>query len=1125
MTTLTQIGSTPVYAEPLDTGEPAFLLFVLGADTASPPAQMETAQAWLRAGYQGWFVILPCAPRISLQELAQALLRCPYFPAPRHTSLAWTCLDGQSVLPPLKLCVQGEGDSASISGPAAITIGRYGIVLPEGTPVQARINAADIEALQLTYVAAAGWPAPNGVGCELPFQGPARFCLRALGLIGDTSDALATGQDVSLRYFVPTPGGGMRSIRYGLLDEAAEGDGVHLLADGTFDPLTNWWAPGCGWPSRTAFRISGQMYRLANDGGTWSINPVAQSSLRSSYRTITGAALYLRPLDAAFVPQPLPTEPGGWYLTPSGTFALETETSEGTAKLLCGLAATEFVAFTSGDIITFTPGSPACATTFPLTPSNAGAARKTAPPLSSEAVTAWANIAAAGAAPPAFHAQPQSAATYAVTAAQQALSRPGVVPLYSPLVAQLAPATPFPLAPNAAASDATFNYAQFEQQILAPVRMQRILPPGGLLPDAAPASETAEWAETAGATTPQGFLVTVAGTKWTNLLLAANTGSDGTATLGIAEVQPELRAALQSRSLFLVGTLAEPFTSLAPDISIADWPFQVNLGGGGQGSYRNVVLFKFCPGTLLDLAANTGGWTGAGVFNTDPADISQWLGSYFAMAQANAVDNARYQNFADILMQEAWTGILVLRVDVPLASLPDDLRGLAAGIDSSQFAAHHIGITSTPVQQNPDGSFQMPASSALFGLIDYVDQDTADSTSRRSKIRAATATAATAGQGDPGYAFRVLTLFAEFANSQIVGFDSKIVLTMTQFFGDAAQLQGDQDIGGQKNAIELFGSLERRIAADGTSVTVYVFETGSDARYLLPDSAIFNYVDVGKADFNTLKPQSAGDTRVRSQFRMCGLFNFRITGGVDLFSFGDPASVPAPDATPIGLAYANLIVRMDFDSTNPVSNLTFTFDPTIVSFDIGSSSTPRSPSLVSGLPLSLSTIITGANGAPSDCGLLPVLANDLTDVAPLKTQSWYGLTMLLSLGTPGALSDISTFNATLVAAWSPGYGGIPGQPQPMIALLIQLPGTAPGKTELALQQVLKLSIEQIVLSKQTADALMLTFTNIGLKFLGQKMPSGAVIDISLAGGGEGAGASLGWSGMYSTTPSSVEGAP
>jgi hypothetical protein len=228
--------------------------------------------------------------------------------------------------------------------------------------------------------------------------------------------------------------------------------------------------------------------------------------------------------------------------------------------------------------------------------------------------------------------------------------------------------------------------------------------------------------------------------------------------------------------------------------------------------------------------------------------------------------------------------------------------------------------------------------------------------------------------------------------------------------------------------------------------------------------------------------------------------------------------------TPTGLAYANLIVSMDFDDPgNLVQNLAFLFDPTGVAFDIGATTAVRQPSLFSGLPLSLDTIVTGdAADPPSGAGYLPVLARSLTGVAPLSTTSgWFGLTFILSLGTPGALADISSFNATLVAAWSPGAGGIPGTPQPQAALLIQLPGTAPGKKELSLQQVLRLSIDQITIDSQPPVegyvALKLTFTNVGLKFLGFKFPSGAVIDLALAGGGMSGGAgsgSIGWYGVY-----------
>jgi hypothetical protein len=450
----------------------------------------------------------------------------------------------------------------------------------------------------------------------------------------------------------------------------------------------------------------------------------------------------------------------------------------------------------------------------------------------------------------------------------------------------------------------------------------------------------------------------------------------------------------------------------------------------------------------------------------------------------------------------AWNGVLALRVDLTEA-LPGNLQGIVAGIDLTKFYGHHVGINVTPLAQPPQPS-------SLFALIDYADLDPSATVLNRPPPTAG-------GAETSAYSFRVLTVLARFANSQIVTFQSEIVLTVTQLFGEPVQLQVAQGAPPVvQNSISLAGHLEMH---DGAAV--YTFTSDQAARFLFPSSNIFYYVDVAISQFQTLGVTAAGSvSTVSSRFSLWGFFSFQPTQGIDLFSFGNDPSAP-PTGTPSALAYANLGVNMSFqidDPQNPPqSTVVFTFDPSAISFDPDQStarpSTADSLTLYSALPLQLDTIVSGSGVLPQQNGFFSVVASAIKDVTGLVPSQWYGLAMSLNLGTMGALASLGSFNAQLIAAWSPG--GI----MPQVALLMQLPGTAPGKSELSLQSVLRLGIGQITASvtgdATTGQSLALTLANVGLVFLGVKLPRGAAIDVSLIGNADAVTtSSLGWYATY-----------
>jgi hypothetical protein len=1103
-------GSTRVYAEPLDAGGPAFLMYQLPAGTVDPLPSLTLAEAW-EAG--GFFLTQPTAPASEsvLETQAAYLDTTPnFFPPVTHASFAWTEWIETAFAAPVLLELAGvKGDPVTVSAPGQLGAGPYGIVLPMQTPVSAAFDGAELVAMRLGYTAQAGWPAPNGTGPAMSLTGPQRFCLAAEGLIGDTTNAIETGFDVSLRYFYPSEDGkSIESAVYPLFDLST---GLHLLAEAVFDPLTPFWTTKSSWTPRTVYDIPGPIYSLTETGGSWTLTLEA-GKLRSTLRTAAGVDISLVPVQASFVPQPLPGPGRGWYLAPKGTFSLQTGTA-GTHRLLCGLLGTEFVEFNEGDLIAFTPNSAAYAPAYPLTTGTQGGA----PLLNNDAVTSWVALipstaSAATESIPAYYSQPLSSALYgeAPKANQDAPSQ--VLPVFDPLISELSSATTFPLAPYGGVDAARFNFAQFEAQILAPSRLSLLTPKEGLR------KRTGRRAEAANTpvptTTPQGFLVQVADTSWTQLQFARSQRTDGGTpaanSLQVDTVSPTLREALQSSELFLVATKKEPFSTFQESITIDNWPFTIDVGSPPAGNtFRNVMIFKFGSGKLIDKIKSSAGWTAPGNFNDKPDDVANFLRDFCATAIQNVQTgtDTSFANFVDIIQSDTWSGILALNVNVPLSSLPDQLRGLAAGLDASEFRAHHIGVNVSKIQQNANGGFTMPGTSSMFGLINYQNQS------------AAPAVVAPVCASDPaessGYSFRVLTLLVLFANSQVTAFSSHIVLTATTMFGEPIQLAGSSGIAA--NALNLNGNLERRIGSDGSSVTIYVFRSPEAVTLNFPSSQILNYLEVTRIDFNTLTP-AKGSTKVQSIFRFWGLLNFKVMPGLDIFSFGDPDSQS-------GLSLSNLLVQMNFDSSKIVESLCFSFDATQIALDSKTTAPARKASLFAGLPLTLDTIDSSASGTPQGAGYLPVLVPAFAQKTSVRVQaldqkSWFGIAFVLNFGGMGSLAPLSAFNARIVAAWSPN-----GARGPQAALLIRLPGTSPGVKQLSLQSVLKLSIDAIVVDLSTngaSQAIVLTFTNIGLSILGKKLPSGAAISVALSGGDANAQQSVGWYASYQRQPSATQ---
>ncbi|MEM7393014.1 MAG: hypothetical protein AAF492_11775, partial [Verrucomicrobiota bacterium] len=447
-------------------------------------------------------------------------------------------------------------------------------------------------------------------------------------------------------------------------------------------------------------------------------------------RTKYNKPIFLQPKKAevAFGLRPVADGGSTTYRIPSGSYTLEIQGEEPgqgvTHHLICGLEGTETISFQTGDLITFFPNKPALASSFPLFGATGPAAPVTGPLLAPNYTTSWAVITPG----PrntnhrtTYYAQPQQASLFSPGADSVPVSGPTglhILDHFSAPAAYIGPTAgtgqaplAFPLVPYAglvpSASEQgvpTFTpqtLSLFEQQILNPTRREQISqyaigPTGALSPEMALPETTGPTTTT---TTPQGLLATVQDIHWRSVLLAQSgptgAGAPPTEKLEFIELPPLLRDALQSNQLFLVATESAPLGTFANQITLEGWPFVLNVGRKPAASgFSNVLIFKFRPGTLVELLSTTAAWTHPDQFNRPDQiqPLQLWLQNYMEEARSLATEYPDFQPFVDLVNNPGWTGILALRVDINLQQFPEQLKGLLAGIDLSKFYAHHVGI-------------------------------------------------------------------------------------------------------------------------------------------------------------------------------------------------------------------------------------------------------------------------------------------------------------------------------------------------------------------------------------------------------------------------------------------------
>jgi hypothetical protein len=808
--------------------------------------------------------------------------------------------------------------------------------------------------------------------------------------------------------------------------------------------------------------------------------PAVPTALTSYYRTTVGRPVALTPqADARLILVPQPTaadavDQAPVYLVPEGTFQVAMPRPPGVPvsgaadRLMCGLSGVEYIAMPSAGrpvFWRFVAGQNAAVATG----SSMTAGRESG--LSNAATTAWVRLLADDLT---YYAQPEDATLHQPERGSEFLTLLEIPTGHLPGPGQdVDEDWSFPMMPYAGVPGEVTLPQDIERQVLSPVRralMQTLSHPQTL---AASERQSGTPSPRLHGVTPQGLLATFRdqGQTWESLLLAQSPQSG---RLEFSRIEGPLKAALQTNQLFLV--ISDPH-SIATHLSqtsltISGWTF--HLAPETWEHYGTVFLAKFYTGmSLRQLVDERTVWTQAAAFNRDPETVQHRLQQHLTMPDGDAA----FDTLRRVVDNPAWQGVLVLNCSVPLDGLPPQFQGLAAGIDPSRFAAHHLGIDTSPVQQTLAGALQMGAS-AMFALIRYEAPDGPAS--------------------QESYDFTVTSLQATFANSQVTSFASTVQVTLNTLFGEPATIQAaapEGEAASAKNIIVLHGHY-----ASHEGHPTYVFESDVATRFALIGS-VLEGVTVTRAYMTTQTPAAdRPDDQLRQvNFLFQGLLHFKPPPTVlDIFSYRE-------------LAFDQLGLQMEFNLAQPASDRTFTFDTSQLTLD-ATGSEPAPDSLVRQFPLRLSAFLSGsADITPESLGYLPVRAPK--ELTGLVDPDWYGLTFTLSLGNMGALTAQEEILATLLMAWSPtGPGTGAAQTQP-VALALKLPFVGGDKKELSLQGVIKLSLQAVELLYQDGS-YRLRLRNIKLKLLSLAFPPSGTTDITLFGDPTGKTSSLAWYGAY-----------
>jgi hypothetical protein len=1105
----TQISGAPMLYTGSSNG---MLLYLLPKSQSYPGGPIDFSDSW--STYSGWYIFL-AQPLVSGTETTFAEAAWAFLTTPQMAGVRFAWInppDGSGLLSGNTLGVQTSGNNAYVTNAdVTFTFSQISVFITGGTPFAPDFDNFGFILTQTDsqpiYISAnfgsATIPATSNL--TLPLTGNLAGCVQFASALSTQN---LTDLDISLRYFyaippdmqnpdVQVPNYTLGSLRYPVFNE-----GMTLYAN--MDPLQALTA------GRTFLAFNG-----ADAGQTGAATPVG-----SNYSSILGDPFTLLPQSgAALVFQVnqqanLHNNQDPLYLVPSGNFALQADRKP-TVNLMCGLSGVEYIQLsnpnpaTPTNIVTFYPGNTAYAEGFnpQLLPGHPQLTPADLP------TTSFASVTTASNALPYF-AQPDQSVLYNLQ------GTPGTVLSLSPVPVEAATIpTPnsspviFPLLPysSALAGLDLDAYNQLETQVANPLRRQAMAAPNAGLP--APTQTI-----TTPSVTPQGLLVNYIlpfqnpkVPTWQSVVLAqmdqlippvppSKTPTIQPAQFALSNVTGPLLQAFESNQLFLVisnpSAIQQQLQS-NPKIYIGadtgqQWTFDITPGANWN-ALDTIVIVKFADLALKDLAAQTSTWSSPTTFNSNPNQTSANITSIINAAMNSG--DPDFATFINAVTEPSWNGVLILNAASPLTSLPAQLAGLAAGINASQFFAHHVGINASKVITTTDPKTGKPvlgiANSSIFGLINYAVDPPGPTTA--------------------DYAFTVETLKVLFVNSAVADFSSKIDLQINQLFGEPASLFGNPS-----NIVQMFGVYQSQ-DVNGTQQDSYSFQTADGAISTFNmTSQVLNAVTISKGQFVTITSTSSA-TQTQSQFVFWGLLDFRSLKNFDIFSFGRDSGDGDPKVTAKGLNYANLAIDMTY-TPGPPAVTTYNFDASTLTFDLAGSYI-RTGGFYNHFPLTLAGFTQAAQGvSPADAGFMGVQS-------PLNQSNlsypWFSINFNLNLGTPGALAADVGFVASLTAAWSPNAGV-----DYRVFTGLKMPGSVGTKRQISIEGIFNINFKTLeIIAVPASNTYILVLYGIAFSFLSFNFPPSGQVNFVLFGNpnptpGD---TTLGWYAAYAKEGTKTDG--
>ncbi|MEM8811711.1 MAG: hypothetical protein AAGF59_03770 [Pseudomonadota bacterium] len=560
-------------------------------------------------------------------------------------------------------------------------------------------------------------------------------------------------------------------------------------------------------------------------------------------------------------------------------------------------------------------------------------------------------------------------------------------------------------------------------------------------------------------------------------------------------------------------------------VRMGDWTFQMSprnwVNPERVGAEQSFVIMKFVSGrSIAALVEDASCWVWPEVSEPggNPIVAQAEIRRIFAKARLSVImakeagARSSYENFVDVIDDPNWSGVLALSIDAPLDALPDALKPLAAGIDRSQFYAHHVGLTMTPFSAD-DGVLEFTQTPS-FGLVEY---DNPENQYFSTNIP---------------YAFRVMQLRASFNNAKLIDYSSRVQLLVNRLFGSVTRLL-PTDHG---NNVILDGTYQKQTRPDGSVDGTYVFAMQGSRRFQLLSGAL-KAVTLTSAQMVTAQPPDIAleQEQATATFLLQGELEFEEPDYFDPFSYGPPINGDSDGQSGDGneadddprrsaLRFSNLAINMTFPMSGSAEPEFSVAEGNI--FVDAANSHPRPNSLIALFPLRLTGFTTTAN-AGGNKGTTPEDLGFVSIGAPIQqgilSAPWYGLIYHIDLGSLGALASGAGISARLLVGWSPANeNSIEAQ-----FIGIALPGLKNTLgVDMPLQGILNLGFRSIEFSASDDEAgvrsYILRLRDFGLRALGLSFPPGHN-DISLfANPNQTAKSKLGWYAAYSApvdTPS------